>query len=337
MDATVTLYRKGKRVAEPLPMDQAAAVSQEPDAFVWIDLPHPHEDVLESLQGAFGLHPLAVEDAVHARQRPKIEQYEGFFALVAYAAAVVDASDEPDEPGEPGERIELREITAYISRHFAITVRHEEADDLADLRVRLDHAAEPLTNYAGGFFGYALLDHVVDGYFIAVDELQDRVETLEERLVYGPDASTGTGLEEAFASRHDVILFRRAVAPLREVLNVLMRRDDEVLAVELDDYVRDLYDHVVRVSEDLDTAHDLISAALEAHLSVVSNQMNEVVLKVSAWAAIIALPTVIASIYGMNFVRMPELHWHLGYPYALTLMAGSAIALFTLFKRHHWL
>ncbi len=334
MEATVTLYRKGQRVAEPLPMDQAAAVSHEPDTFVWIDLPHPHEDVLETLQAAFGLHPLAVEDAVHARQRPKIEQYEGFFALVAYAAAVSDVSD---ESGESGERIELREITAYVSRHFAITVRHEEADDLADLRVRLDHATEPLTHYAGGFFGYALLDHVVDGYFVAVDELQDRVETLEERLVYGPDASTGTGLEEAFAARHDVILFRRAVAPLREVLNVLMRRDDEVLAVELDDYVRDLYDHVVRISEDLDTAHDLISAALEAHLSVVSNQMNEVVLKVSAWAAIIALPTVIASIYGMNFQRMPELHWHLGYPYALALMAGSGLALFTLFKRHHWL
>ncbi len=186
-------------------------------------------------------------------------------------------------------------------------MRHEEADDLGELRNRLDHAQQELIHYAGGFFGYALLDHVVDGYFVAVDELQDRVETLEERLVYGPQASTGTGLEEAFEARRDVILFRRAVAPLREVLNVLMRRDEAVLAAELDDYVRDLYDHVVRIAEDLDTAHDLISAALEAHLSVVSNSMNEVVLKVSAWAAIIALPTVIASIYGMNFVRMPEL------------------------------
>jgi magnesium transporter len=325
MDATVTTYRNGRRVAEPLPLDRAFEVSREPDTFVWIDLPHPHEDVLASLQDAFGLHPLAVEDAVHARQRPKIEQYEGFFALVAYAAAVSE------------ERIELREITAYIARGFAITVRHEEADSLADLRTRLDHAPEELTNYAGGFFGYALLDHVVDGYFVAADELQDRIEALEERLVYGPESATGTGLEVAFAARHDVILFRRAVAPLREVLNVLMRRDENVLAAELDDYVRDLYDHVVRVSEDLDTARDLISAALEAHLSVVSNTLNEVVLKVSAWAAIIALPTVIASIYGMNFSRMPELHWHLGYPYALTLMGCSGLALYALFRRHHWL
>ncbi len=325
MDATVTSYKSGQRVAEPLALSQALAVSRLPDTFVWIDLPHPHEDVLESLQADFGLHPLAVEDAVHARQRPKIEQYEGFFALVAYAAAVAD------------ERIELREITAYIARDFAITVRHEEADDLVDLRNRLDHASKELTHYAGGFFGYALLDHVVDGYFVAVDELQDRVEALEERLVYGPQASTGTGLEEAFEARRDVILFRRAVAPLREVLNVLMRRDEAVLAAELDDYVRDLYDHVVRIAEDLDTAHDLISAALEAHLSVVSNSMNEVVLKVSAWAAIIALPTVIASIYGMNFVRMPELHWHFGYPYALALMLASAIALYASFKRRHWL
>ena len=325
MDASVTLYRDGRKVADRVPLDQAATVSREPGAFVWVDLPHPHEELLETLQTQFGLHPLAVEDAVHARQRPKIEQYDTFFALVAYAAGMVDG------------RLELHEITAYVSRNFAITVRHEEADDLADLRTRLDHATEPLTHYAGGFFGYALLDHVVDGYFVALDELQDRVESLEERLVYGADASKGTGLEQAFDARRDVILFRRAVAPLREVLNVLMRRDDEVLAVELDDYVRDLYDHVVRVSEDLDTAHDLISAALEAHLSVVSNAMNEVVLKVSAWAAIIALPTVIASIYGMNFVRMPELRWHYGYPYALALMATSGILLYAFFKRRRWL
>jgi magnesium transporter len=124
---------------------------------------------------------------------------------------------------------------------------------------------------------------------------------------------------------------------MREVLNVLLRRDEEVLGGDLDAYMRDLYDHVVRVSEDLDTMHDLISAALEAHLSVISNNMNEVVLKVSAWAAIIALPTVIASICGMNFDHVPELHWQLGYPYALAVMAGSAVGLYAFFKRRRWL
>ena len=326
MEPTVTIYRDGQRTTEPLPLQQAARACRDPATFVWVALPRPDEAVMATLQAEFDLHPLAIEDAVHARQRPKIEQYKGFFALVAYEAAV-----------GTGERLDLHEITAYVSRDFAITIRHDGSDDFSTLRDRLDHAAEQLRAFAGGFFAYALLDHVVDGYFAAVDELQDRLEALEERLVYGPEAGSGTGLEEAFSARRDVILFRRAVAPVREVLNVLLRRDEEVLAADLDAYVRDLYDHVVRVSEDLDTAHDLISAALEAHLSVVSNNLNEVVLKVSAWAAIIALPTVIASIYGMNFVRMPELHWRLGYPYALTLMALSSIALFTYFKRHHWL
>jgi len=325
MEPTVTVYRDGQRVDESLTFEQAAVACRDRATFVWIDLVDPTDDQMAALQNGFGLHPLAIEDAVHARQRPKIEQYEGFFALVAYAVSLTAG------------RIDLHELLAYISRDFAITIRHWQDDDLAALRDRLDHAADQLRSFAGGFFGYALLDHVVDGYFVAVDEIQDRLEALEERLVYGPEAGSGTGLEEAFTARRDVILFRRAVAPVREVLNVLLRRDEEVLAADLDPYVRDLYDHVVRVSEDLDTAHDLISAALEAHLSVVSNNLNEVVLKVSAWAAIIALPTVIASIYGMNFVRMPELHWHLGYPYALTLMAASSLGLFTYFKRHHWL
>ena len=325
MEPIVTVFKNGRRAAESLSLEKAAAECRDPATFVWVDLPHPSEEALATLEHAFDLHPLAIEDAVHARQRPKIEQYEGFFALIAYEAAL------------GAQRIELREITAYISHDFAITIRHDGDDQLAAVRERLDHTAEPLERFGGGFFAYTLLDNIVDGYFVAVDELQDRVEALEERLVYGPEAGTSAGLEDAFAARRDVILFRRAVAPVREVLNVLLRRDEEVLAADLDAYVRDLYDHVVRVSEDLDTAHDLISAALEAHLSVVSNNLNEVVLKVSAWAAIIALPTVIASIYGMNFARMPELHWHLGYPYALSLMAASSLGLFTYFKRHHWL
>jgi magnesium transporter len=234
-----------------------------------------------------------------------------------------------------GGRLECRELTVFAAPDFAITVRHTPGDDLAGLRARLDMTPAELDSLEGGFFAYALVDQVVDGYFLAVDDLEDRIESLEEALVYGGDG--GPGLESAFAARRDVIYFRRAVSPLREVLNVLLRRDETIVRPQLDTYVRDLYDHVVRVAEDLDTFHDLISASLEAHLSVVSNRMNEVVLKVSAWAAIIALPTVIASIYGMNFVRMPELRWHLGYPYALSLMAASAIGLFAYFKHRRWL
>ena len=323
MDPIVTVYRKGKRTDEHPALDQLAELARQPDVFVWIDLPHPHEDVLNQLQSEFGLHPLAVEDALHAHQRPKIERYDGFLTLVVYAADV--------SPGA----FDLNEITVFVSPDYAITVRHTPGDALADLRTRLDETGEELDTLEGGFFGYALLDQVVDGYFVAVDTLEDRIEALEEQLVYRSEQSTGLG--QAFAARRDVIYFRRAVVPLREVLNVLLRRDETIVRPELDTYVRDLYDHVVRVSEDLDTFHDLISASLEAHLSVVSNLMNEVVLKVSAWAAIIALPTVIASIYGMNFSYIPELRWHYGYFYALGLMLASGLGLYTYFKRRGWL
>jgi len=325
MEPVLTAYRNGRRVDEAWSIDRAASECRGPEVFVWIDLPEPDEELLARLQKAFGLHPLAIEDAIHGRQRTKIDQYDGFFALVAYAAR-----PDPD-------RVDLHEITACVARDYAITVRHDGADGLASLRDRLDQASAQIQQFGGGFFAYALLDEVVDGYFVAVDALQDRMEALEEHLVYGPQAGSAGGLEPAFAARRDVILFRRAAAPMREVLNVLQRRDEAVLAADVDAYLRDLYDHVVRVTEDLDTMHDLISAALEAHLSVISNNMNEVVLKVSAWAAIIALPTVIASIYGMNFERMPELHWHFGYPYALGLMAASSLGLYAYFKRRRWL
>jgi len=144
-------------------------------------------------------------------------------------------------------------------------------------------------------------------------------------------------VSSSFQLRHDLVSFRRVVAPLREVLNTLLRRDETGLGPELDEYFRDLYDHVIKVYEELDVGRELLSAAFEAHLSVVSNRLNNVVLKVSAWAAIIAVPTFIASVYGMNFARMPELHWAFGYPAVVVAMAACAGALYALFRRRGWL
>jgi magnesium transporter len=162
------------------------------------------------------------------------------------------------------------------------------------------------------------------------------VEEIEETLVWG-DTRRREDLSAAYRVRRDVIYLRRVVAPLREVFNSLVRRDEVLFDHHLDDYFRDLYDHVIRVYEELDTDRDLLAAALEDHLSVVSNRLNGVVLKVSAWAAIIALPTFIASLYGMNFHHIPELSWGFGYGYALILMAATGGLLFAFFKRSGWL
>jgi magnesium transporter len=325
MTVTATMYRNGVAVDEPVAVDALAPAVGTDGAFVWVDAVAATTAELAVVGDQLALHPLAVEDALHARQRPKIEQYDHFLFLTVYGM------QERSPQVEPGGGCE---INLFVTPAFAVTVRHEPAYDFDELRRRLDRAPEQLA-VGGAFFTYALLDEIIDGYLSALDRLHLRIEELEDSLVY--HAAQVEGLQAAFTVRRAVIYSRRAVSPLREVLSVLARRDQSVLQHDLDAYYRDLYDHVVRINEELETALDLIAAALEAHLSVVSNRMNETVLKVSAWAAIFALPTVIASIYGMNFEQMPELRWDLGYPYALALMLSSAVGLYALFRHKRWL
>ena len=181
---------------------------------------------------------------------------------------------------------------------------------------------------------HAVLDFIVDDYFVATEDIERRIEDLDLQAYTGLDDK---GVQRAFALRRDLVRFRRVVGPLREVLNAMVRRDSGVLDDSVDEHLRDLHDHVVTVYEDIEMARDLLAGDFEAHQSAVSNRMNEIVLKVSAWAAIIAVPTVIASIYGMNFRNMPELHWSVGYPGALLLMVAAAVSLYLAFKRQHWL
>jgi magnesium transporter len=326
METTLNAYTDGRRIeGEPAAADLAALVA-DPNTFVWVDLVEPAEGDLRAAAATFGLTDLAVDDALHSRMRPKIERYEGFYFLSVIAL---------EAPSAPGRSVGLSEIGVFLSDSFAITIRKAPAHDIAVVSERLGRHSAELARAPGSFFAYVLIDEIVDEYLAANDILQTRIEELEDALVYR--GVQEEGLQAAFTVRRRVISGRRAVAPLREVLNVLARPDEDVLTGGLNEYFRVLYDHVVRIHEEMETALDLVGAALEAHLSVVSNRMNEVVLKVSAWAAIFALPTVIASIYGMNFDHMPELHWFWGYPFALALMLGSATALYVTFKRKRWL
>ncbi len=302
---------------------------EEPGTLVWLDLVAPTPEEVEGLGEEFGLHPLAIEDALHQHERPKIDRYPDFVFVTAYAAEWAE-----------DDRIRLHELGMFVSRRYVITVRHDERLDLSDVGARLERAPADLAK-RGAFVGYTVLDHIVDGYFEVTDRLQARLEDVEEHLVWGGRAAGGRGdsaqVGEAYTLRRDLIYFRRVVAPLREVMNTLVRRDEGTFDEPIEEYFRDLYDHVVRVFEEIEMDREIIAAALEDHLAVVSNRLNMVVLKVSAWAAIIALPTVIASIYGMNFNHMPELRWGFGYPYALALMALAAGGLYLTFKRKGWL
>ena len=322
MAFTTCLYRDGVRSHEQLAFDQVSELLTQPDALVWVDIGSPTEEEVRQLGEEFGLHTLALDDALSSHQRPKIERYEGYFFIVAYEAQI----------GDDGS-VALHELAMFVANQFVVTVRHGGPAMLDAVRDRLDRTPSALKR-GGAEVGYAVLDEIIDGYFPVVEAFEDRIEHAEDTLLAGTVQSGS--LAETFRIKRQILMFRRVVAPLRDVLGRVVHIDQAVLGEDLDAEFRDLYDHVLRVYDELDTQRDLLTGILEAHLSVVSNRLNEVVLKLSSWAAIVLVPTLIAGIYGMNFDHMPELHWRLGYPYALVVMVATSALLWWRFRRAGW-
>jgi magnesium transporter len=322
---TTRLYCKGKLEEidfEPATIDQALEVEGN---VVWLDVAGTPEEIAESipvLREEFHFHELALEDCIHPHQRPKIEQYDDYFFLVAYGVTV----EEHD--------LVKHEVAMFVGRNYLVTVRKDPAFAFSSVLERWD-AHSKLAAEGGGYLLYILLDEVVDGYFDVLDAYQDRTQDLEE-LVFGGSAQ-GDAHRHIFRLRKEMVLFRRFIAPLREVLDVMQRRTVGVVTERLEPYYRDVYDHVLRATDFLDGIRDILATALEANLSVVSNRLNEVAKSLTSWAAIILVPTLIAGVYGMNFRHMPELDWLFGYPFALGLMLTSGLILFAAFKRRDWL
>ncbi len=324
MAIAVTTIDARRRPHAPLPLERLGELAAHPETPVWLDVIGPTRDELTALKTALDLPTMAVEDAVEGRQRPKVDHYDGCVVVVMYAAALT---------GAEGGTIALHELELLVSRRWVVTVwqgGHDAVRRYRDAFVAAERSSA-LTTTA---LAYAILDEVVDSYFDVLEHLQDRIEEVDEAVWSRPDDAD---LSEAFALRRDLARFRRVVAPMREVLTVAARREGGVLDDSIDERLHDLYDHVITVHEEIEMSRELLATTLEGHMSVVSNRLNEVVLKVSAWAAIIAVPTVIASIYGMNFRDMPELHWGYGYPFALVLMVACAVGLYLTFKRQRWL
>lgn len=318
---TCRLYREGKPTELQFDPGEISKVIREPGSLVWLDVQEPTERSLALLGEEFGFHELALEDCLHPHQRPKIEQYDSYFFLVAYGIEI------------EGEDLLEHEIGMFVGRNYLVTVRKPPAWDLSPVLKRWD-ARSDLLGEGGGFLLYLLLDQVVDEYFDALDGYEDRTEAIEERVLAG-DAGNQTQTD-IFHARRNLLKLRRALAPLREVLDVLQRPNVEVVTPPLEPYYRDVYDHVLRATDFIDTLREVLGAAFDAHLSLVSNNMNQVMKKLTSWAAIILVPTLIAGIYGMNFARMPELRWRFGYLWALGLMVASALVLYRVFKRRDW-
>ncbi len=316
-------YANGRRVAD-LGLDQIQATLAHADRFVWLGLYEPDRAVLEQVQRQFRLHDLAVEDAYNAHQRPKVELYEDSLFVVLRTAQIVRSP----------RHIEFGETHIFVGPNYVITVRHGSLRSHVGVRHRCE-ATPQLLAKGPGYVLYALMDFVVDQYLPIVAEIEEEVQELEDALLEDPASTEAT--HRIYRLKRDLLALRRAVAPLAEVANRLTRFELPHIPEDTRPYFRDVYDHVVRLNETIDMQRELLTTALEAHLSLMSVAQNEHMRRITAWAAMIAVPTMIAGIYGMNFSHMPELTWAYGYYASLAVMALASVGLYLGFRRSGWL
>ena len=319
------LYRKGVRV--PLVGDEASLGDTRAPCgsgdFQWIGIHDPTPEELQSIASTFDLHPLAVEDAGDSHQRPKVERYGDTLFLVLKTLWYIDAED----------AVETGEINLFVGPDFVVTVRHGEGIDLTASRRDLEDRAQVLKHGPLAVM-YAICDRVVDEYERVGAALEIDVDEVEES-VFSPARSDDS--VRIYALKREIAEVRRAVMPLREPMRRFAAGQLEGIDEETATYFRDVSDHLHRVSEVIDNLDTLLSTAFDAHLARISVQQNDDMRKISAGAAIVVVPTLIAGVYGMNFDFMPELHWKYGYGFALALMLGASVSLFALFKKSGWL
>jgi magnesium transporter len=323
--ARTRVYRDGLLVAAGFPVELISDHLAEGPATVWLDLRDPDRADLAVLQEEFGLHPLAIEDALHDRERPKIDRYHTHLFMTAYSARLDEVSGE----------LATSEISAFVLPHALITIRKDDGLDIGKV---VDHwdANPDLAKHGVGFLVHGLLDFIVDGHFEAVQSLDDAVEGLEDDL-FSPTAVKDIQVQRrSFELRKSLVVLRRVVLPMREVLNTLMRRDLHHLDEDLIPYFQDVYDHVLRATEWTESLRDLVTTILETNLTIQGNRMNVISKKVTGWAAIVAVPTFITGFYGMN-VPYPAFGQHVGFLIAMAVMVVSGVVLYWLFRRNDWL
>lgn len=317
------LYKAGHRLPSPFDLEGAADIARAEDTFCWIGLFEPTDDEFADVAHRFELHELAVEDAVEAHQRPKLDVYEDTLLAVL----------KPARYDDDAEQVVLGEIIVLVSDHFVIAVRHGEASRLAEVRRDLERRPDDLA-FGPGSVLLDVLDRVVDDYVPVLEGLEADIRELEEQ-VFSPE--TGAPTERIYRLKRQVLHFRQATQPLLDPIDRLARSRFVAIEPGLREYYRDVHDHLLRVVERVAAAGDLLTSILEANLTQVSVRQNEDMRKISAWVAMAAVPTLLAGIWGMNFAAMPELDEWWGYPLALSLMAVIVIAVYVRFKRSGWL
>ena len=320
------LYRKGVRVpvdCGPQDLRELRSLANADGDFVWLGLHEPSEAELEDVATAFGLHPLAVEDAFNAHQRPKLERYGDSLFLILKTLWYVDEED----------AVETGEIHIFVGRDFIVTVRHGSGSELHSARSYLESEESVLTHGPSAVV-YAVCDRVVDGYIEVVRSLEIDVDEVETS-VFSPKRTDDS--VRIYTLKREIAEVRRAVLPLREPMQRFASGTVPGVATDAAPFFRDVADHLARAADTVDTLDSLLSTAFNAHLARISVQQNDDMRKISAGVGLVVAPALIAAIYGMNFQNMPELGWYFGYPFALGLMVLTSSALWVFFKKSGWL
>lgn len=294
-----------------------------PGVTLWLDLTKPNAAELDLLREEFDFHPLALEDATRAHQRPKVDSYGSYYFVVFYCLDIIEQSD----------RICTTPLYLFIGHNYLVTIHAEPIAQIEETVRRWQAPESPLEQDVGSLI-YALLDAIVDDYFPVMDQIADRVADMEVDIFehFNEDA-----LQTIFHLKKDLLQLRRVLSPERDVLNVMLRRDIRVFDANDVVYLQDVYDHIVRTTDAIDSYRELLSSALDSFLSVQSNRLNQIVKALTVASIVLMSVAVVAGIYGMNFDYMPELHWRYGYAWALGLMAAIAGGLILFFRRIRWL
>jgi magnesium transporter len=324
------VYVNGHRIAEPSSLEQTFETLAQHGGMAWIGLYRPTQDEMTAVAKEFGLHGLAVEDAISAHQRPKLERYADVLFTVLRPARYLDDT----------ETVEFGELHIFTGKDFVVTVRHAETAGVAQVRQRLE-ARPDLLKHGPEAVLYALMDQVVDDYVPVVLGLENDIDEIEDQL-FSADPAVSRRIYEL---AREVIQFQRAIHPLPAMMQLLKRGFEKYdVDTELQHHLRDVEDHVERLISRADSFRDILQNALTLDGTLTANRQNEAsaeqneqVKKISSWAAIFFAPSFVAGVYGMNFDHMPELHWALGYPMAIAMMAGTAALMYTIFKRKGWL
>jgi len=317
-------YHNGVRVAN-VPLADLGDAWRHSDRFLWVGLYEPCEQILSHIQQAFGLHDLAIEDARNAHQRPKLEVYDDSLFIVIRTAALGDGGEH---------RIEFGETHVFLGKRYVITVRHGSLNSHVGLRSRCESTPNLLAK-GEGFVLHALMDFIVDQYFPVMDALEAELDELEGQIFSGKFIRSVT--ERIYHLRRDLLGIKQAVTPLIDVSSRLTRSSSNLIPVDSRPYFQDVHDHVVLIADLIDSLQQLSHTALESNLALISVSQNDDTKRLAAWAAIIAVPTMIAGLYGMNFKYMPETEWVFGYPVTIVVMLATCVALYRWFRKSGWL